>query len=235
MMKFASRSISCVVSTLVLLTQAQVLADEKEEAKDELHGLPRLVVEDFEKGAERWQPTDPKAWRVSDGRGGKVYDQFVKQSAYKPPHRSPFNFSLLKDVMVGDFALTAKVRSTIKDYGHRDACLIFGYQDKAHFYYVHFGKQTDDHANQIFIVNDKPRTKISAKTTDGTPWTDQWHNVKVIRRVKEGTIEVYFDDMQKPAMTATDKTFEHGQIGIGTFDDTSLWDDVRLYGKKKEK
>jgi hypothetical protein len=226
----------------MLLTATGARADEKSEAKDELHGLPLLVAEDFEKGAERWQPTDPKAWRVSDGRGGKVYDQFVKQSAYKPPHRSPFNFALLKDVTVGDFALTAKVRSTIKDYGHRDACLIFGYQDKAHFYYVHFGKQTDDHANQIFIVNDKPRTKISTKTTEistktteGTPWTDEWHNVKVVRRVKEGTIEVYFDDMQKPAMTATDKTFEHGQIGVGTFDDTSLWDDVKLFGKKVEK
>ncbi len=210
-------------------------AEEKAKA-DQLHGLPLVRSEDFEKGADHWQPTDPKAWRVSDGRNdkarGKVYDQFVKQSKYDPPHRSPFNFSLLKDVTVGDFALTAKVRSTVKDYPHRDACVIFGYQDKAHFYYVHFGKKTDDHANQIFIVNDKPRTKISTKTTAGTAWDDEWHDVKIVRRVKEGTIEVYFDDMQTPVMIATDKTFAWGQIGIGTFDDTSMWDDVKLYGER---
>src|SRR5205807_2499903 len=142
----------------VCLSQGRFAAcAEKEPKKDALHGLPLLVAEDFEKGAERWQPTDPKAWRISEGRGGKVYDQFVKQSKYEPPHRSPFNFSLLKDVAVGDFALTAKVRSTVKDYDHRDCCVIFGYQDKAHFYYVHFGKKTDDHANQIFIVNGQPR------------------------------------------------------------------------------
>jgi hypothetical protein len=224
-----------VAGMLALSAALPAVAGEKKDSRDALHGLPLLITEDFEKGADRWQPTDVKAWRISDGRGGKVYEQFVKQSAYKPPHRSPFNFSLLKEVTVGDFALTAKVRSTIKDYGHRDACVIFGYQDKAHFYYVHFGKQTDDHANQVFIVNDKPRTKISTKTTDGTPWNDEWHDVKIVRRVKDGTIEVYFDDMEKPVMTATDKTFEWGQIGVGTFDDTSLWDDVRLYGEKVQK
>ncbi len=210
--------------------------EDKEAKQDELHGLPLLVAEDFEKGADRWQPTDPKAWRVSDRRNdkgrGKVYDQFVKQSKYEPPHRSPFNFALLKDASVGDFALTAKVRSTVADYGHRDACVIFGYQDKGHFYYVHLGKKADDHANQIFIVNDKPRTKISTKTTEGTAWDDEWHDVKIVRRVKDGSIEVYFDDMKTPVMTATDKTFSWGQIGIGTFDDTSLWDDVRLYGER---
>jgi hypothetical protein len=235
------KSVFALWAAIVLAAAADRSArcEEKADKKDELHGLPLLVSEDFEKGADRWQPTDAKAWRVSEDRNaparGKVYDQFVKQSKYEPPHRSPFNFSLLKDMTVGDFALTAKVRSTVADYPHRDACVIFGYQDKAHFYYVHFGKKTDDHANQIFIVNDKPRTKISTKTTEGTPWTDDWHDVKIVRRVKSGSIEVYFDDMKTPAMTATDKTFAWGQIGVGTFDDTSLWDDVKLYGEMAAK
>ena len=189
--------------------------------------LRLLVEEDFEQGADRWQPTDPAAWKLAEGRGGQVYSQF-QQSNFEPPHRSPFNFALLKDVVVGDFVLDVKVRSTIADYGHRDMCLVFGYRDAAHFYYVHFGKQADDHANQIFIVNDAPRTKISTRTTEGTPWDDAWHDVRIVRRVAEGTIEVYFDDMEEPAMTATDAAFAEGQIGIGTFDDTGEFDDLRL-------
>src|SRR5262249_16653114 len=161
------------------------------------------------------------AWRISEGRGGKAYDQFVKQSKYEPPHRSPFNFSLLKDTTVGAFALTAKARSTVKDYDHRDCCVIFGFQDKAHFYYVHFGKKTNAHATQIFMATARRRTTISTKAAAGTPWDDNWHDVKIVRRVKEGTIDIYFDDMEKPVMTATDKNFLWGQIGIGTFDDTS--------------
>src|SRR5581483_7301084 len=131
--------------------------------------LPLIFEDDFEKGAERWQPTDPKAWKVIDDNGSKVYSQF-QASKYNPPHRSPFNLALVKDLNVSDFVLDAKCRSTIKDYPHRDMCLCFGYQDPAHFYYVHLGKKTDDHANQIFIVNGAPRIKISTKTSPGTPW-----------------------------------------------------------------
>ncbi len=194
--------------------------------------LEELVVEDFEQGDARWQPTDPKAWKLEKVNGDTVYSQFQKRSQYEPPHRSPYNISLLRDVNVGDFVLTAKVRSTIPDYPHRDACLFFGYQDSAHFYYVHLGKKADDHANQIFIVNDAPRTKISKTSTEGTNWTDDWRQVKVVRDAGSGTIEVYFDDMQKPVMTAEDKTFAWGRVGIGSFDDTTEWDDVKLHGQR---
>jgi hypothetical protein len=192
--------------------------------------LPVLFEESFEKGAERWQPLDEKQWQIKKTDKGQVFSQFEKKSNYKPPHRSPTNVALLKDVSVGDLVLTAKVRSTHPDYGHRDAVVVFGYQDPAHFYYVHLGKQADDHANQIFIVNNEARKKISITSTTGTNWTDDWHAVKVVRKPADGTIEIYFDDMDKPVMTAKDQTFAWGRVGVGTFDDTSDWDDIVVRG-----
>lgn len=193
--------------------------------------LPLVFAEDFENGDEAWKPTDSAAWKVADGNGGHVYSLF-QQSTYEPPHRSPVNFSLLDDVYLGDFVLDAQLKSTVADYGHRDMCLVFGYQDAAHFYYVHFGKQTDDHANQVFVVNDAPRTKISTRTSEGTNWDDAWHRVRIVRKVDEGTIEVYFDDFESPVMTAQDTTFAWGQVGIGSFDDTGDWDNIRVRGVK---
>lgn len=197
--------------------------------------LPLVYQEDFESGAGRWEPTDSDAWKVQVTDAGKIYSQFKKRSNYNPPHRSPYNISLLKDIHVGDFVLKARVLSTHPDYGHRDACLFFGYQDPAHFYYVHLGKKADDHANQIFIVNESARKKISLKSTDGTDWDDKWHDVKIVRRVNDGTIEVYYDDMDNPVMIAKDKNFTWGRIGVGSFDDTTAWDDIKLYGTKVEK
>jgi hypothetical protein len=196
--------------------------------------LPLLIREDFERGSDRWQPTDPSAWRIVDGPRGKMY-QLFRQSSYQPPHRSPVNFALLKDVIVSDFVLEMRLQSTVKDYNHRDMVLVFGYQDPGHFYYVHFGKKTDDHANQIFIVNGAPRAKISTRTTDGTPWDDDWHQVKVTRSVGDGRINVYFDDLANAAMSATDKSFEWGQVGIGSFDDVGNYDDVVLKGIEVKK
>jgi hypothetical protein len=197
--------------------------------------LPVVFQEDFEKGADHWQPLDAKQWQIKKTDKGQVYSQHEKKSEYKPPHRSPTNVALLKDVTVGDLELTAKVLSTHPDYGHRDAVIVFGYQDPAHFYYVHLGKQADDHANQIFIVNGAARTKISLTSTSGTNWDDKWHTVRVVRKVESGEIEIYYDDMTKPVMTAKDKMFAWGRIGVGTFDDTSDWDDIVVRGTAVEK
>lgn len=197
--------------------------------------LPLIFEESFENGAERWEPTDAKAWKIKDTDNGGVFSQFEKRSKYEPPHRSPYNIALLRDVQVGDFVLDADVLSTHEDYGHRDVCLFFGYQDSAHFYYVHLGKKTDDHANQIFVVNDAPRTKISTKTTPGTNWDDQWHHVRIARDVDSGSIQIFYDDMESPVMTATDKSFVWGRVGVGSFDDTSDWDNIKLRGVKVER
>ncbi len=213
---------------------AEVSRDGQRPAS-EFNGLPLVFFDNFNaERAERWEPSDPKAWKTSKADGNRVYSQF-QQSDVKTPVRSPFNRALVKDLVVGDFVLDVKLQSTIKDYDHRDMCLFFGYQDPGHLYYVHFGKKADDHANQIFIVNNEPRKKISTTSTSGTPWTDGWHHARVVRKVETGSIEVFFDDMEKPVMTATDKAFTWGQVGIGTFDDTGNFDDVLVYGRKVER
>ena len=57
---------------------------------------------------------------------------------------------------------------------------------------------------------------------------------KIVRNATDGTIEVYFDDRKKPIMTAVDKTFTWGQVGVGSFDDTGNWREVKLSGVKVE-
>lgn len=205
--------------------------------------LPLLATEDFENGLSYWQTTDPNPgksyWRIesltSRGQPNHVL-RVLGKSDYQPPHRSPHSICLRKNLVVGDFELTVDVQNTSVDAGpHRDLCLFWGYQDPSHFYYVHFGAQADPHACQIFIVNDAPRIMITVDQATGTPWTDGWHRLKVVRKVDDGTIEVFFDAMDKPLMTARDTTFTWGQIGIGTFDDHGNFDNLVLRGIKVER
>ncbi|MGD9723888.1 MAG: hypothetical protein AB7O59_21000 [Pirellulales bacterium] len=205
-----------------------------EDLQLDVRKAPVIVEENFEGGADNWQPTDPASWQIIKTPKGQVYSLFT-QSKYKPPHRSPVNIALLEGPVVSDFALDVKVQSTVADYNHRSLVLVFGYQDPAHFYYVHFGKKTDDHANQIFIVNDAPRLKISTKTTPGTAWDDAWHHVRIVRTVDDGSTAVFFDNLDAPVMTAVDKTFAWGRVGIGAFDDLGNFDDLVLRGTKVDK
>lgn len=208
---------------------------KKDQIPQSMQGLPLLFHENFETGnSKHWKPTDDKAWKMIHQGDNHVFSLTKKKSNYEPPVRSPYNRALLKNISVSDFIFDVQLQSTIPDYGHRSLCLFFGYQDDSHFYYVHFGKKMDDHANQIFIVNGKPRTKISTKTTPGTNWDDEWHHARIVRDTKSGSIKIYFDDMQEPVMTANDKTFLSGRVGIGSFDDTGNFDEILLFGKKVE-
>jgi hypothetical protein len=192
--------------------------------------MPLIFSEDFDKGFDRWEVLDPQTWthRVIDGNA--VFGINQRESSYKPPYRSPFHIALIKDVSVADFVLSFRVRSTKDTGNHRDCCIIFNHQDAANFYYAHLGAKPDPNSGQIMIVKNAPRTPIT-RNTKNVPWTDGWHQVKVVRDSTKGSIEVFFDDMTTPQLSANDKTFGKGRIGIGSFDDMDDFDDVRLHGK----
>ncbi len=214
------------LSLLVISAYAQ------DDVPQEMQGLPLLFTEDFEDGAGNWEMTDPDAWKIVDEDGNHVLNQFQK-SDYQPPHRSPHNMALIKDLWVSDFILEVKAKQTGREYGHRDLCFFYQHQDPAHFYYTHIASAADAHANSIFLVNEAPRVSIAKMRNDGTTWIDgNYHTIRVVRKTEPGTIEIYFDDMAKPIMKAVDKTFTFGRIGIGSFDDSGMFDDIRVWGKK---
>ncbi|MBI3852276.1 MAG: hypothetical protein HY298_18635 [Verrucomicrobia bacterium] len=174
--------------------------------------------------------TDAKAWKLSkDGNTSAL--ELVSQSNYKPAVRSPVNIALIADKVFSDFILEADLIQTGKEYGHRDMCLFFGFQDPTKFYYAHIATAADDHAHNIFIVNEKPRTKIATETTKGVNWgLGIWHKVRLERKVSDGTVKVYFDDFSKPIMVAEDKTFGSGYVGFGSFDDTGKIANIKVWG-----
>jgi hypothetical protein len=171
--------------------------------------------------------SDPTAWRWASNAATL---ELAQQSSYKPSVRSPFNIALLADRMFDDFVLEADLIQTGKEYGHRDMCLFFGFQSVTNFYYVHIATAADDHAHNVFIVDGAPRVKIAQETTKGVNWgLGVWHKVRLERRGREGTVLVYFDDFAKPIMRAENKRFASGYLGFGSFDDTGMVDNIRIF------
>ena len=130
--------------------------------------------------------------------------------------------------------MEVNLAQTGREYGHRDMCLFFGMKDASNFYYVHIATKADPHAHNIFLVNDEPRVAIAEKTTEGIEWgkVGEWQKIRIERRVEEGSIKVYFDDMTTPIMEATDTHFGDGYIGFGSFDDTGMVDNIKIWGPK---
>jgi len=217
--------IFCLLTTL--FTQSSLLAQSTIP-----EGYQLVYFQDFEspQSIRDFEMTDEKAWKISKGKTGNSLELFGK-SHYKARVRSPYNIAVLKNLIVGDFVLEADLSQTGKEYGHRDLCLFFGFTNSTNFYYVHIASKADNNANNIFLVNDEPRTNIAIKTTTGTNWgeTNSIHKVRIERDLKKGSIKVFFDDFSTPIMEANDTHFMEGKIGFGSFDDTGKFDNIKIW------
>ncbi|MGA1616927.1 MAG: hypothetical protein ACO37F_00280 [Pirellulales bacterium] len=203
-------------------------------AGSSIHGaepaLPLVFEESFAEGVSHWQPTDPEAWTLSRDGNRTVWGLNRRKSDYQPKVRSPHNIALVKNINLTDTVITFEVKSTLDTGNHRDCCVFFNYRDAEHFYYVHLGARPDPNSGQIMIVDGAPRRPLTENTRP-VPWDDDWHVVKLERDAEGGRIAVYFDDMDRPLMEATDRTFTTGQVGIGSFDDMNNFANVKVYGR----
>src|SRR4051812_48069707 len=97
-----ARSLILVAALLVCSAFGSnlVVADTKAEKRP-----PLLFEDNFEKGADHWQPGNPAVWKVIETPKGKAYSLFEKDPKFKTAHRSPFTYSLVKDIKVGDFVV----------------------------------------------------------------------------------------------------------------------------------
>lgn len=206
---------------------ATVRAEEREPRVPEGYSL--IFSEDFDSkvSLENFEFSDPKAWRWSEqGKGSGALELF-QQSKYQTKYRSPFNIALVAKKRCGDFVLEADMKQTGKEYGHRDMCLFFDFQSPTRFYYAHLATAPDANAHNIFIVNDAARKSFAPISPKGIDWGSDWQHVR-LERIGDD-IRVFYQDMDKPVLEAKHTAFHSGYVGFGSFDDTGMIDNVRLW------
>jgi hypothetical protein len=202
----------------------------------ENQGLPLLFHEDFsskDDALKQFAFTDRNAWKIieDDVNGARrpVLSLF-RQSDYKPPVRSPINIAWINDLKVSDFVMEVRCKITQEKVPHRDLCFAFGGVDASHFLYAHVAQQTDKIHNQIHLVDGKDRAPVTTKGSDGTPWDERYHIVR-IERDERGT-RVTFDG--QPILATDRKELPSGRVGFGSFDDIGNFSEVTVWGKKAE-
>jgi|ETNmetMinimDraft_22_1059887.scaffolds.fasta_scaffold00966_8 hypothetical protein len=227
------------------------------EAKPELpDGYTLQYEQNFEskKAFDGFMMTDRSAWEILKKDGSKVL-ALEGKSDYEPPHRSPYNIALIKGLTFGDFVMDVDIQQSgvkgtpiaqfmkenpdptkANGYAHRDHCFFFGFQDPAHYMYIHIAKTGDNNAHNVFVVNEAPRTPITDFRTVGVDWgVEEWRKIRIVRDTAKNTVALYFDDMLTPIMIADDVPFEQGFIGFGSFDDIGWVDNIRIYAPSAKK
>lgn len=200
----------------------------------ENEGLPLAFHEDFkepEKAFARFEFLDPADWKMAKDGNQSVLSLAKKPSA-KTEVRSPFGRAIIKDLYVGPFVMEVKLKSTVKDYNHRDMCLFFGENSISHLYYVHLGKKPDANCGNIYLVNAADRKNLLPPQEKGIDWTENYHVARLTRNAG-GDIEIFFDG--KSWLKVNDKTLPVGRVGVGSFDDTGDFSEITVWGQKLDK
>ncbi len=176
---------------------------------------------------DAWQFPFAEDWVVK--QEGPLHYLHMLRSRDPLVPRRPQQFGLVKGVTVGSFTLETRVRRE-----GSSMMIVFNYVDSLHFYYTHLskdpGRKIDVH-NGIFLVDGAPRRRIAGLEADPVLPDTNWHKVRVEREVASGSIRVFVDAEPQPRFSVVDKTFKCGQIGLGSFDETGDYTDVKLSSK----
>jgi hypothetical protein len=180
-----------------------------------------------------WRPVTPAKWRFP---GNEIV--LAEAGVAQPGPRRPFEYAVLRTAP--EFAsvqIDAEVRlDTPVNISNRDVIIVFGYRSATQFYYVHLSTDNTIYPhNGIFVVNNADRLRIDDQWNGrvGAPpaITDAaFHKVRVRYCSDTGLITVFVDGATTPLMTATNKTFQAGRVGFGSFDNIGRMRNLTVRG-----
>ena len=189
------------------------------------------IQDDFKSGSlQAWEMPFPEDWEILHD-GGLDYVHMKRARDPGVPRR-PLQFALLKGVDVGTFTLDVKLRRI-----QHSVIVVFNYVDTLHFYYVHLSQDpgaTIAVHNGIFIVDGGPRRRIAGLDASPALPDTSWHDVRIVRNASSGSIQVFLDHETSPRFSVVDRTFTHGQVGLGSFDETGDFAQFRLCPNQTE-
>jgi len=207
---------------------------ESEEEADPFADLPLLMSDDFEDGvADGWKPNVSENWKVDKEEDNLTYQLIAPGPEGKI--RAPRSWSILNNFKVSQFVFSGQVKCHADPANeHRDVAIFFHFQDPTHFYYIHLSAISDPLHNIVALVNGQDRVKINIEPPgeSAARMVDKkFHEFKVTYNHETGEIKVYLDEMSTPILTAIDKTIGSGFVGVGSFDDTASFDNIKLWGR----
>ena len=176
------------------------------------------------KELNEWLFPHAEDW-VSKTEDGQTYMHMLRPRDPGVPRR-PLQFARLKNVNVGSFDLSVKVRRA-----GSSMIIVFNYVDTLHFYYTHVSHDRGTYQpvhNGIFLVDGGPRRRIAGLHAQPALPDTQWHTIRVVRNAKTGTIQVYSDVQKTPLFSVVDHHFTCGQIGLGSFDEMGDFKDLTI-------
>ena len=175
-----------------------------------------------------WTVRNADDWKIRKDGETEVLRLEIPREPLPGPRR-PIQFALsdMPD------ARQATVEADIQPL-KRSVIIVYAYQDEAHFNYAHLSTDTglaQPVHNGVFHVFGGERVRISSQAGPASfPAIDRWYHVKLVFNGTTGTVDVSVDNQSIPALHAVDLSLTHGKVGLGSFDETGEFKNVKMTG-----
>jgi hypothetical protein len=176
-----------------------------------------------------WSVPNASEWKVSKENGEQVLHLLVPKEPPSNLPRRPSQFAIAQTPDFSSVMLEADVKPLA-----RSVMIVYAYRDPAHFDYAHLSTDTaakQSHHNGIFHVYEGERVRISSE--DGPAAfavKDRWYHVVLTQNGRTGAVNVDVDGKPVPALHAVDLSLTSGKVGIGSFNETGDYKNVKITG-----
>ena len=172
----------------------------------------------------KWTVPAGSEWKVEDG----VLQILQNRGPLTP--RRPQQFAL-SDKSYDSFTLEADVKAL-----KRSLIIVYAYKDNIHFDYAHLSSDTAAKQtvhNGVFHVFGGERVRISSEEGPASfPSIDDWYHVVMKYDSKSGRMDVLVNGKPNPSLQAVDLSLKSGKVGLGSFDETAMFKNVKITAHK---
>jgi hypothetical protein len=177
---------------------------------------------------DKWTVQSASDWVVS---GDLLRLKTSAEPAAGQPRR-PTKYALLE----GKPYSKVTVEAEIKRNG-RSLIIVYAWQDDAHYNYAHISVDMaakENVHNGLFHIFGGERVRISSLAGPGSLPTEDWTPVKLVFDGESGRCYVEVNGQRNPSLEAADLSLRWGRVGLGSFDETGEFRNVRVTGETRE-
>ena len=183
-----------------------------------------LAADSLSVFGEKWDVQSPSDWVVANN----LLQLKVSAEPVVGQPRRPTRIALLESKPYTKITLEADVKRNGKS-----VIIVWAWQDDAHYNYAHISVDNavaQNVHNGMFHIFGGERVRMSSLEGPGSLPTQDWTPVKLVFDGETGHCYVAVNGRQNPSLDAVDLSLRWGRVGVGSFDETGDFRNVRITG-----
>lgn len=177
---------------------------------------------------QKWDVQSASDWATADN----LLQLKVSAEPAAGQPRKPTRIALLESKPYSKVTVDAEIKRNGKSL-----IIVYAWQDDAHYNYAHISVDTSASQNMhngMFHIFGGERVRMSSTEGPGSLPVQDWTPVKLVFDGETGRCYVEVNGKRNPSLDAADLSLRWGRVGLGSFDETGDFRNVKVTGVTRD-